>query len=281
MSEIYPVNKANEIKLKRQVHSGAFLVVEGRDDRLFMQRFTSTNECKIEVGQGKYNVRKIVELLEKENFRGIIGLIDADFDRIDTQQSSSINSVMPQYHDLETMLICSSALDRVLIELGSQDKLDKFEENVLDALIDRALPIGYLRLHSWKNALNLQFEGINYSAWIDRRTFQVSIARLINEVKNNSQRQGIPSDLLENSIRELEDSRHDPREICNGTDLTEILSIGLKRRLGNGNDSTVNAAVLRQSLRLAYSDQDFWASPLREAISNWEDQAAGFQILRR
>ena len=65
MSEIYPVNKVNEIKLKRQVHNWAFLVVEGRDDSLFMQRFTSTKECKIEVGQGKDNVRKIVEATRK------------------------------------------------------------------------------------------------------------------------------------------------------------------------------------------------------------------------
>ena len=221
-----------------------------------------------------------MKLLEKENYQGIIGLVDADFERIDTQQNSITNSVMPQYHDLETMLICSLALDRVLVELGSQSKLDGFDENVLDALISRALPIGYLRLYSLRNALNLKFKDLNYSAWIDRKTFQVSITRLIKEVKNNSQRQDIPSDLLEKSIRELKDSRHDPREICNGTDLIEILCIGLKRKLGNGNDSTVNAAVLRQSLRLAYSDQDFWASPLREAISNWEDQAAGFQILR-
>ena len=57
MRENYPITKANEIRLKRQIHKGAFLLVEGRDDRLFMQAFISLIDCKIEVGQrwGKEN----------------------------------------------------------------------------------------------------------------------------------------------------------------------------------------------------------------------------------
>ena len=34
-----PVVIANEIRLKRSQHPGAFLVVEGRDDRLFWERY--------------------------------------------------------------------------------------------------------------------------------------------------------------------------------------------------------------------------------------------------
>ena len=31
--------RANAIRLKRQEHGGSFLVVEGRDDRLFFEQF--------------------------------------------------------------------------------------------------------------------------------------------------------------------------------------------------------------------------------------------------
>ena len=34
-----PNVRANAIRLKRQEHGGSFLVVEGRDDRLFFEQF--------------------------------------------------------------------------------------------------------------------------------------------------------------------------------------------------------------------------------------------------
>ncbi len=142
--------------------------------------------CKIVVAQGKQNVCEVIRILDDDNFPGALGLIDADFDRIEGSQSTGPNILMPEYHDLETMLMCSPALDRVLVEFGSQDKLENFGENVLETLIDRALPVGYLRLHSLRIGLDLTFHGLNYSAWIDRASFRGSTARLIDEVKDRS-----------------------------------------------------------------------------------------------
>ena len=178
------VEIADEIRLTRSQHSGSFLVVEGRDDRLFMQNFTDRSACNIVVAEGKENVCTVVSILDDDNFTGVLGLIDADFDRIENVQSRGPNILMPEYHDLETMLLCSSALDRVLAEFGSQEKLATFEEEVLEGLLSRALPLGYLRLYSARKSLNLRFDGMTYSAWVDRASFDVRIDRLINEVKN-------------------------------------------------------------------------------------------------
>jgi hypothetical protein len=38
-----PVVIANEIRLWRALHKGAFMLVEGRDDRLFYERFRRQN----------------------------------------------------------------------------------------------------------------------------------------------------------------------------------------------------------------------------------------------
>ena len=276
-----PVDIANEIRLLRQVHQGAFLIVEGRDDRLFMERFTCLEKCKIKVARGKENVRQVLEILNEDRFPGAVGLIDADFDRIEVPQTGSPNLVMPEYHDLETMLICSPALGRVLIELGSQSKLDNFDEPVLDAILRRGLPLGCLRLHSKRAKLDLRFDDLNYNDWIDRSTFQWSTSRLVEVVKNHSQRQDLSSVELESAIEELLDDQYNPRELCNGTDLVEILSIGLRGKLGNEDRSTANANALRRSLRLAYSEQDFSSSKLEASIRTWETLAVGFQVLRR
>ena len=281
MIDRYAQEIANEIRQTRSQHPGPFLVVEGRDDRLFMEGFTSSAACRIMVVQGKQNVCEVIRILDESNFDGVLGLVDADFDRVESIPSRGPNILMPEYHDLETMLLCSPALDRILIEFGSQKKLETFGEDVLDGLISRALPPGYLRLYSMRNELSLTFDGLNYSAWIDRASFHVHTTRLINEVKNRSQRQNLSSNTLETAIRQLETAGFHPREVCNGADLIEILSIGLRSKLGNNSPSEVRADILRRSLRLTYTKQDFTMSTLGRDIRVWESRSDEYQVLRR
>ena len=42
-----PEVHANAIRLKRQEYGGTFLVVEGRDDRLFFEQFIDGRDCRV------------------------------------------------------------------------------------------------------------------------------------------------------------------------------------------------------------------------------------------
>ena len=163
---------ANEIRMTRSLFADSFLIVEGRDDKLFMDGYISPENCRIVVAIGKQNVCDAIGILDDDGFDGALGMVDADFDRVEGIPDRSRNLVMPECHDLVTMLVRSPALARVLREFGSQDKLDSFGKSVLDALIEIALPIGYLRLHSLRDDLNLRFRGLDYARWIDARSFQ-------------------------------------------------------------------------------------------------------------
>ncbi len=272
--------QANEIRLRRQLFSGAFLVVEGTDDRAFMASFSCSENCRIEVARGKENVCNVIKVLEDDSFKGVLGLVDADFDRIDSPQCRSCNVLMSDFHDIETMLVCSPALERVLAEFGSQKKIDKLEESVPEVLFKTALPVGYLRLHSLRNRLELKFGHLDYSAWIDRRSLESSTMDLIEEVKNRSQRHDLCSKTLEAALEELKEADHNPREICNGKDLIEILSLGLRGKLGSNSALEVKSEVLRRSLRFAYSEQNFTNSDLYKEILQWEDRSQRFKVLR-
>ena len=272
---------ASAIRLRRQQHAGAILVVEGRDDHLFLEKFTCQQTCKIIVGESKARICEAIAILEKNNFTGVLGVVDADFDRLGELPDRGSNIVMPEYHDLETMLLCSSALGEVLAEHGSQEKIARFGDSVLDALIQRALPIGCLRLYSLQNGLNLRFNGLTYSSWIEASNFSPSIDKLIAAIKNLSQRPELSDDFLARGIREIEAAKHDPLELCNGTDLVEILSVGLRRVLGNNSTTAISAAILRRSLRLAYPSQDFASSELGAAVRAWEALASEYPVLRR
>lgn len=174
-----PVVIANEIRLKRSQHAGSFLVVEGRDDRLFCQRFIDLASCKIVVAENKENVIDVVQILEENEFEGVVGVVDSDFDFIEGRIASSPNLASTDLHDLECMLLQSAALEALLSEFGSQTKLDGFGRDIREVLIAAASPTGYLRLYSERNGLDLRFDGINYSRCVDRQTLETDRQALI------------------------------------------------------------------------------------------------------
>lgn len=277
-----PVVLANEIKLKRQQHTGCFLLVEGRDDRLFLESFISQETCKVMVMQGKQNVLDVIQILNAESFRGVIGIVDADFDRVVGSLSVSQNVLSYDNHDLETMLICWSALERVLVEFGSKGKLERFGQDIQDALLARALPLGYLRLHSLQAGLDLTFTGLRYSKWISPSSFLGCTSKLLHEIKNRSRHHNLPVASIESAIDSLSSAGHHPREVCVGVDLVEILSIGLRSVLGSKRASEVNGEALRTALRLSYPEQEFLASGLGQSLQVWESKMSGqYQVLRQ
>ena len=270
---------ADEIRMTRSQYPGVFLVVEGREDRLLLQKFISSAACTIEVAEGKDNVCRVIAILDEDDFDGALGIIDADFDRIEGVPNRGSNLIMPECHDMTAMLVRTPALDGTLVEFGSRPKLKAFGEDLLEALIDRALPLGYLRLYSLREELALRFSGLNYSEWIDVSSFMASVDTLIEAVKNLSQRHDLSSVVLNEVVAELGGAWHDPKEVCSGTDLVEILSIGLRRVLGNNNAGQANVERLKSSLRLAFSEHCFSLSDLRREIVEWQDANEGFQVL--
>ena len=274
-----PVVIANEIRMKRSQLQGSFLVVEGRDDRLFCERFVDTS-VNIVVAEGKEDVSEVIRILDDDHFPGVVGMVDADFDLIEGSEWASANIIFSDTHDLETMLIRSSALDRVLVEFGSREKIESFGRDIRDALIAAAIPIGCLRLHSQQTELNLRFQGLNYSACVNQQSLEINCAALIGAVKNRSQRPELLSDELDAAIRTLESLGYDPWQLCSGDDLVSILAVGLRRTLGTNSTGTVSDEVLRRSLRLAYHDNEFSNSQLAVRFREWEVLNPGYRILR-
>jgi hypothetical protein len=122
MRDLLSVDReANAIRLRRSTFSGTFLLVEGSSDKIFYDRVIDSAVCTIVVVAGKPSSKRraieILEIFEKENFSGILAIVDADFDRLETVPYQNSNLLRTDTHDLETLLIQSPALDKVLAEL--------------------------------------------------------------------------------------------------------------------------------------------------------------------
>ena len=274
-----PELHANAIRLKRQEYRGTFLVVEGRDDRLFFEQFIDGRDCRVIVAEGKQNVGHVIHILEADGFAGVVGVIDADLDHVEGIRPASDNIILLETVDLEALLIRSTALDRVLVELGSAKKIATFGAEVRDALLAAALPIGCLRLHSRRRNLNLTFHGLRYRGCIEEATLRVDVSILIREVKNRSQRFDLGCQDVAREIDTIRGSVDDHWLVCYGADMVKILSLGLRKTLGTNSTQAVAPEVVRRCLRLAYQWVDLNDSRLGRDLRAWAVRKPKFRVL--
>ena len=272
----------NAIRMRRSTFSGTFLLVEGSSDKSFYERFTDRETCNLVAVSGKPSSKdRVIEVLgslQKSNFYGVLGIVDADFDRLEGFVDDNTNLFRTDLHDLETMLINSSALDKVIAEFGSEEKITRFGQDIRTVILENGVIVGYLRWISKIDGLNLTFDGIKFSSFINEKILKIDQSKLIQEVKNQSQAHSLNNKDLQQRINSQKDQNHDPCQVCCGHDLVEILSFGFRKAIGSYQPSEVKSDILERSLRLAYEEVYFYKTELYLSICSWESNNQPFKV---
>ncbi|GAL93540.1 MAG: DUF4435 domain-containing protein [Microcystis wesenbergii TW10] len=276
--QITPDRIANSIRLLRSDHEGVFLIVEGHSDKLIYERLVNKQEVRATIASGKNNAIKALSILEKENFRRVVAVIDADFSRIEQQIPDSNNLFLTDEHDLEMMLIKSAAFDKLLKERGSEEKIAAFSKDIRETLLKLGQEIGKLRLLSLRNELNLKFEGLNFSKFIDKKNLSIDIDKLIISIKNHSQKLSLDEQQIKQDLSVISDENHDPWQLCCGHDFISILAIALWKVLGTRNANDVKKEDLERELRLAYELSYFYQTQIYQLMVNWQSNNHPYQI---
>ena len=281
---------ANKIRQLRSEHAGSFLIVEGDTDACVWRNLVAETKCHVEIAFNKDNAIHVLEVLEKDSFAGVLAIVDADFLRLDPElrrskgiEPLSPNLLLTHSHDLETMLLQSPALEKLLGEHGSKDKIEELTEScgktIRNLLVDAALPIGYLRWYSQKKELNLKFQGLKFTRLIDENTLALDKLKLINAVKEKSEKQKLDNAVIIKQMDSLKSDSHDLWSVCCGHDLMSILSVGLCTALGSRKAKEVARELLERNLRLAYEASFFRDTQLYQEIQNWEKTNEPFQVM--
>lgn len=279
MREYLSVDReANAIRLQREIFSGTFLLVEGSTDKIFYERFVDNVVRVLPSNSAKLGVIEVLSILGKSNFQGVLGIVDADFDHLNASSYSTSNLIYTDTHDLETMLLYSSALEKVVAEFGSEEKIAKFDRDIRTALLEAGIVIGYLRWIFQTDELNLTFNEITFSKFIDPKTVRIDELKLIQEVKNKSKAFELKSEDLQYRLMNQKSDSHDPWQVCCGHDLVEILSLGLRKAIGSANATDVEPNILERSLRLAYEKTYFYTTQMYLSIRSWESNNQPFTV---
>jgi len=273
---------ANEVRMKRSQHSGAFAIVEGDADARAYGRLCDRTTCLVINGHTKDNVTSALRTLEGEGLEGVIGIVDADFWCLEGRQPASPNLFMTDSHDLESMMLSSPVFDKLLAEFGSAEKIERFRDTVCSdlraVLLAAAEVVGCLRWISLQQGLDLRFEGLPLTKFVNPQTLRVDTEQAVKVVLDHSQAWGLRTDDVGSQVTALRHQGRDPWQICCGHDLVGVLSLALRRTLGSHNASQVSPPVLQRSLRLAYEPAYFRQTRLFASIRAWERQNSRFRV---
>ena len=272
---------ANEIRLNRQIFKGSIVIVEGSTDKLFYDNFIEDTKCQIKSANNKEDAIKIYEKIKQDGYKGILVVVDADFWRLNGQESSDTNVLLTDTHDLESMIINSRAFDKFLNAFGDFDKIKNMHKSIREALLDVAVPIGIFRWISSpeKEAWCFTFKGLPYQELVITPEFKLNVGRLIDSVMTISDRFDIDRSLIMREIEENIERGQDPWQVCSGHDLVGLLLAGLNGTFGISNlkyDST----VVQKELILSYEYIFFKSTGLFRSIKDWEETNQPFRVLK-
>jgi len=277
----------NSLRMKRDVKRTSFLLVEGSTDKTVFENFIDQENCEIFVVPSEKNARQnlidIITILNETPQFGAVGIIDSDFSIISDNHVTIPNLLLTDGHDLETLIIMSPALDKILREYGQESKMENFvnkRNNITDELLNISSSLGYLRWINEKTlGLNLKFSDLKFSKFINRSEWSLNLDSMINAVINNTRNSRPNAVMLESEINMLKSEKYDLTHVCCGHDLVEVLSIGLLRVLGTYDNKELSSEQIDRSLRLAYDFRFFKMSTLYASIINWESSNIPYKVM--
>jgi hypothetical protein len=279
--EITGSGVAAEIVMLRAAANKSILIVEGGTDWRLMSVFSDHDKCDIVISYGRDNALEALTELRANAMLGIICILDRDYLELFAQMPEGDEIVFTDEHDIEVMLIKSSAFDRLLAEMGSRDKLGALRARGIDLrelIRDAGHEIGLLRFMSHRDGLNLKFARLKYR-FVNRADLAVDVSDMIDEVYNSSGRTCARKTELILDIAELKSLKLDIWTMCSGHDLTAIVGMALRALFGNETAQATKAEEIESKLRMAFGLHDFRATKLFRAIINWEQANVPFVVL--
>ena len=273
-----------DIRLQRQQHKGSFLLVEGENDKNLFTGFCDTEDCSIVVCLGRERLLAVVAELYGENFSGVLGFADRDFVDMVPRQPFRGDVVFTDENDMEIMILCSSAFDKVTGTYGRADKVGAAEVtasmSAREMVFQSASAVGTLRLLAQQKGWPLVFDEMKYQ-FTRTNSYCLDDAATVRHVLARSKATvNMKEDEIIDVVRNRESLQVQVKRLCNGHDCVRVLGRALKTVFGNMGqfNSGPGASLLEGALRLAYDLRYFSRTKAYREIREWEARA-GYKVL--
>jgi hypothetical protein len=215
-----------------------WLILEGiSDQRLFLARYFP-NKVKTVVALGWENVVKIVNGCTDFSDKKVIGLVDRDYRDLKECPLDNPNVVCTDFRDIENILFETSALEKVLAELGSLEKLPMKRDGKIDLrkvkseISSLAEKLGRFRAYCYKYDSGISFEKIDHCKFIDDRQLTLDSEKFLRHLAGNPDNAGRVNDINWSVTQAgwLPVAFSRPEYLRHGHDLMAIIAVSLRRK---------------------------------------------------
>lgn len=273
---------ANMVIMTRTSFSSAILITEGANDCRLMDKFIDGAQCSTLPAHGKENALGAIQILSKKGLKGIAVLVDADHWHIEGKTSESEHVIVTEYHDLEMIMLKSRSLDSIIFQFASKEKYKKFMDScssnsLLEILLDKTSPIGALRYISKRDGVNLYFKDLNYKKIVNEKDLALDLVKFVQMIIDRS-KSSINKESLIEAIKDVLMENYDLLQLCCGHDVTALLAIALKNRIGSNKESTVNSDSIEIYFRVSFEESEFKKTKVYQQMKEWEKVNSPFRL---
>lgn len=252
----------SDIKLMQSsptFHQSIFLVVEGRDDIIFLQKRVKSDVNLYESFSGCCGVREIVEFFSTNN---VIGICDRDYDN----DYDNERVFFYDYNCLEMMLISNDAAFKSVYMTCYAGALP-FNELRLRVLNDLKL-ISILRKINFDQKIGINFDRMSIVALYNKRDESIDATKIKDSIQN---------DIILDKRTEIAQlsSRFSTYEqllqITNGHDFISYLRIVFESNKPPKSRSLANEIIF-MLFTTAFREEDFARTAMYESLKEFESK---------
>ncbi len=269
---------ANQISLLRRhpkYRDFTFILVEGSSDEVFFKNILNLNVCKPIPTSGKVNTILTMEKLVQREEKNIIAVVDQDFDVLLQNVTYRHMPVFyTDYHDLETLLLKSPALDKFLNRFADVEKMNNFsrEKLIHDILVKPAALIGHIKFLSRLNNWNLKFKHLRIDKFLNNK-LEINENVLIKEIIENTENCRLNINDIKSALQS-DHRQYDPWVLATGHDVMKILHYALHNIFGIPSKIEVfhYPSNIEDVLLITYEARYFKQTKLYYHIHKWQEK---------
>jgi 5S rRNA maturation endonuclease (ribonuclease M5) len=264
---------ANEVMMLRTSMRGPIVLVEGKTDTRLYRKFFVPQHVKLVSCDGKPLLYAAMTTIRKHNTAGVIGLCDADYDRIIGVRKLA-DIFYADMHDAETMICYSNAFSRVFEELMDHESGSSDFQRPRDSLFDMACTIGEIRLWSLQNNASLKFSGIDPGEYLSSAG-ELDVEGYITALLENTESTHVDaSDLVQ--VAAARRNNQAGIEIASGHDFCALLAAYVSQSRSEGCECSQD--TVESMLRLGFDAECFAKTDLARVLLLWEEKT-GLELM--
>jgi hypothetical protein len=264
--------------------NSAIVIVEGDSDVKLFKNFVYNENyvlqpvSLIDIDEGrKVKVIETIKKANEEGIKGVIGIIDADFDNL-TDCCSEENLYRTDTHDLESMLLRSKkALKKILSRYDRTDHLISDTElfEIQEILLESSKYIGYALWCSNEYKWMITFKNFPINECINDRC-ELDLDCMCEMLINKSTNITMNKENIKVEIYKKVSEGWDLWQVCRGKEMLRVLAHYIKNNIKK---ASLNHDNLKEDLILAFDRDDFMNTSLYFSLKKWQDQNKNYLLI--